>query len=151
MKTVRRLGVLLVALASAAAFGQESEFKAKMQEDLDGYKSQLESSCGIKPSIAWTGGKFGHNPRESEKPEWNALTTMATSALDAVAQACNNAVVKEKLAKVKKIEVKKGKGTLGYALKGDTLTLTVDVSFTDNNPAGQDSDLVEKLKKELDT
>jgi hypothetical protein len=60
-------------------------------------------------------------------------------------------VVKEKLAKVKKIEVKKGKGTLGYALKSDTLTLTVDASFTDNNPAGQDSDLVEKLKKELDT
>lgn len=151
MKSVRRLSVLLFAAASVTAFAQESEFKAKMQEDLDGYKSQIESNCGIKPSITWTGGKFGHNPRESEKPEWNALTTLATSALDAVSLACGNAVVKEKLAKVTKIEVKKGKGTLGYALKGTTLTLTVDASFTANNPAGQDSDLVEKLKKELDT
>ena len=52
---------------------------------------------------------------------------------------------------MKKIEVKKGKGTPGYTLKGDTLTFTVDASFTANNPAGQGSDLVEKLKKELDT
>ena len=150
MRSMKKVLAATCALLATAALAQESEFKAKLQEDLDGYKSSLESSCGIKPAVEWAGGKLGYNPRESEKPEWNAISTLCTSALEGLATACNNGAVKEALVKVTKVECSKGKGTAGYTLKGSTLTLKVDPSFTTNNAAGQRDDLVTKLKKDLD-
>src|SRR5262245_49822149 len=99
MQTVSKALIALVALWGTSTLAQESEFKAKLKEDIDGYQSQIESSCSIKPKLEWGGGKLGHNPRESEKPEYNAISTLCTSALSAVSDACTNAVVKEKLAK----------------------------------------------------
>ncbi|MFN0061882.1 MAG: hypothetical protein ACKVPX_05120 [Myxococcaceae bacterium] len=150
MNNVSTAFALLVVFGTTQALAQESEFKGKLKEDLDGYQAQIESSCGIKPKLEWTGGKLGHNPREYEKPEWNAISTLCTSGLSAVADACNNAAVKEKMAAVKSIQCAKGKGALSYKLKGDTLTLTIDQSFVKNNAAGQTSDLTAKLKSELD-
>jgi hypothetical protein len=150
MRSFAQVVVAVLAAWGVSALAQESEHKAKMQEDLDGYKKTIESKCGITPKIEWTGGKFGHNPRESEKPEWNALTTLCTCALDALANACDNEVVKEKVSKVTTIQCTKGKGTIDYKLKGTTIIFEVDPSFVKNNPAGQDYDLTDKLKKDLD-
>src|SRR5262249_26786013 len=140
MRVIMFVGLgLAITFASANAFAQESEFKAKIKEDLDGYKERIESSCGVKlKAIEWSGGKLGHNPRESEKPEWNGISTLCTSAADALTQACvANEPVKKAMSKLTKVECVKGKGTIAYKLKGSTITFTIDPSFTANNPAGQ--------------
>jgi hypothetical protein len=139
-------------LFAVPAMAQESEFKGKLQEDLDGYAKSVLNGCGATVKVTWGGGKLGFNPRESEKPEWNSVSTLCTSALEAVESAClNNGAVKEKLAKLTTVTCSKGKGTIGFTLKGATLTLTIDPSFAKNNAAGQRDDLVKKLKKDLDT
>lgn len=150
---MRFLGITLgILVLSLSAFAEESEFKGKMQEDLDGYVSQITSACGAAVKAEWAGGKLGHNPRESEKPEWNALSTLCTTALDSMTQACSgNEAVKKALKGVKTVQCLKGKGPIAYKRKGNSILFTVDPSFTTNNPAGQGSDLVTKLKKDLDT
>ena len=124
----------------------------KLKEDLDDYAKHVENGCGSKVAVEWTGGKLGHNPRESEKPEWNSISTLCTSAVEAIENAClNNSEVKAKLGKLTRVTCSKGKGSLGYSLKGTELNLTIDPSFVKNNAAGQRDDLVTKLKKDLDT
>jgi hypothetical protein len=152
-----RLTKLTIAASLVAfttlAFAQQSEFQDKLQEDLDSYKKRIVNSCGTdeKLSVKWTGGKLANNPRESTKPEWNAVSTLCTSALDAVGDACmNNKVVKSKLTKLQVVACKPGKGTLGFTLAGTQLTLTIDPSYTKNNPATQRDDLVKKIKNKLD-
>jgi hypothetical protein len=135
------------------AFAQQSEFQDKLQEDLDSYKSRIVSNCGTDEKLAmkWTGGKLANNPRESTKPEWNAVSTLCTSGLEAIENACGgNKVVKSKLSKLQVVACKTGKGTMSYTLAGTTLTLTIDPSYTKNNPAGQRDDLVQKIKNKLD-
>jgi hypothetical protein len=153
MKRFVQIGVCAVILGGGGVvLAQESEFQAKLQEDLDGYKAQIVGNCGASDKLVlkWE-GKLGSNPRESEKPEYNAITTLCTSALDGLAQTCqSNGPVKKAAGKVTKVACTRGKGTIGYTLKGATITFTVDPAFTKNNPAGQESDLVEKLKKDLD-
>lgn len=135
------------------AFAQQSEFQEKLQEDMDSYKSRIVNNCGTDEKLAmkWTGGKLAGNPRESTKPEWNSVSTLCTSALEAIEYVCNNnKVVKSKLSKLQVVACKPGKGTLGYTLAGTQLTLTLDPSYTKNNPAGQRDDLVAKIKSKLD-
>jgi hypothetical protein len=140
----------LVLLLTLPVLAQESEFQQKIQEDMDGYKDRIQSACGATVTMKWM-GKLGFNPRESEKPEWNGVSTLVTSGLEAVANACrDNGPVKKAVGKVKKIEAKKGKGTIGYKLKGSTLTLTVDPAYKKNNPAGQRDDLSQKMVKDID-
>lgn len=130
----------LAALFSMPALAQESEFKQKLQEDLAEYESDILSSCGAKVSVAWAGGALGSNPRES------GVSTACTSATSALVEACtNNAAVKKKLGKLKKVVCKKGKGTLAYALAGSTITFMIDTAFTANNVSGQTADLVKKM------
>jgi len=152
-KRLIQLGVLGTMLAAGGiVLAQESEFQNKIQEDLDGYKAQIVSNCGAtdKLQIRWE-GKLGSNPREGEKPEYNAISTLCTSALDAVSSTCqSNAVVKKAFGAVNKITCNRGKGTISYSLKGGSLTFSVDGSFTKNNAAGQEADLVAKMKKDLD-
>jgi hypothetical protein len=152
-KRLIQLGLVSVVLATGGiVLAQESEFQAKIQEDLDGYKKQIVENCTAtdKLTLKWE-GKLGSNPRESEKPEYNAVTTLCTSALDALSQTCqSNGVVKKAASKLNKVVCTKGKGTIGYSLKGSVITFSVDPSFTKNNAAGQESDLVEKMKKDLD-
>ena len=150
VRFIVKSAVAAMILSATPAMSQESEFVGKIQEDLDGYKDQVKSNCGIAPRMAWTGGKLGSNPRESAKPEWNAVSTLCTSAIDGMNQACSNAVVKKGLKKVTSIECEKGKGTIAYALKGSTLTFKIDPAFTANNASGQTADLVEKMKKNMD-
>src|SRR5258708_39639419 len=107
---------------AASALAQESECKSKMKEDLDGYAKGMQTYCNATATVEWTGGKLGHNPREGEKEGWNALAFLCTSAIDSVGDACRtNEPVKKAMSAVKKVECKKGKGTLAYSLKGSTL------------------------------
>ena len=154
--TLRRFKTIIIASLFAfttLAFAQQSEFREKLQEDLDSYKAQIISNCGTsdKLEIKWTGGKLAGNPRESTKPEWNAVSTLCTSGLEAISNVCQgNKVVKSKLSKLTTIGCKEGKGTIDYKLAGATLTLTVDPSYVKNNPAGQRDDLDKKLRDKLD-
>ena len=145
------VGIAVVLGLGGVVFAQQSEFQEKIQEDLDGYKSQIIDNCGSKSLTLKWNGKLGGNPRESEKPEWNAVSTLCTSALEGTVNACqSNKPVKAAVGKVTTIVCTAGKGTIGYKLAGSTLTFTVDPSFTKNNAAGQRDDLVVKMKKEID-
>lgn len=149
---VLALVILLSSLVAAAtAFAEESEFKGKLQEDMDGYIAQIKSSCDITVTTAWTGGKLGFNPRETKDGNYSGVSTLCTSGMDALAQACNNGPVKKAMKGIKKVACTDGKGTITFSKKGDTATIKVDPKFDKNNAAGQTADLVEKLKKELDT
>jgi hypothetical protein len=142
----------IVLAAGAVALAQQSEFQAKIQEDLDGYKARLIENCTTAKSLGlrWV-GKLAVNPRESEKPDWNAVSTLCTSALDGLDDGCrSNGPVKAAASKIKSITCTMGKGTINYKLSGGEMTFTVDPSFTKNNAAGQEADLVAKLKKDLD-
>ena len=146
------VGVAVVLGLGGIVYAQQSEFQEKIQEDLDGYKSQIIDNCGSPKGLTlkWT-GKLAVNPRESEKPEYNAVSTLCTSALEATVNACqSNKPVKAAVGKVNTIVCTAGKGTIGYKLAGATLTFTVDPSFDKNNPAGQRDDLVTKMKKDID-
>ena len=146
------VGLAVVLGLGGIVYAQQSEFQEKIKEDLDGYKSQLIDNCGSPKSLTlkWN-GKLAVNPRESEKPDWNAVSTLCTSALEGAVSACqSNKPVKAAIGKVSSIVCTMGKGTVGYKLAGSTMTITVDPSFTKNNPAGQRDDLVTKLKKDID-
>ena len=146
------VGVAVVLGLGGIVYAQQSEFQEKIQEDLDGYKTQIIDNCGSPKSLVlkWN-GKLAVNPRESEKPDWNAVSTLCTSALEGTSNACqSNKPVKAAVGKVSTIVCTAGKGTIGYKLAGNTLTFTVDPSFTKNNAAGQRDDLVTKMKKEID-
>ena len=152
MQLVKFTLFTLTFLMSGLALAEESEFKGKIQEDLDGYIDQIETSCGIKVKAEWSGGKLGFNPRESEKPEWNAISTLCTQSLSSFAYACSdNAAVKSAVKGVKKVACTKGKGTLTYKKSGDTMSFSVDQTFLKNNVSGQGTDLATKLKKDLDS
>ena len=153
MRTINKvaLGSVLL-LVGTLAFAAESEFQDKMTEDLEGYKAQIVSNCGTsdKLSIKWN-GKLGSNPRETKDGDYSSTGTLCTSALDGVSQACqSNRVVKKAIGKVTSIICHRGTGTMSYKLSGSTLTFSVDPKFDKNNPAGQESDLVEKMKDDLD-
>jgi hypothetical protein len=146
------VGIAVVLGLGGVVYAQQSEFQEKLQEDLDGYKTQIIDNCGSPKTLTlkWN-GKLAVNPRESEKPEWNAVSTLCTSALEGTVNACqSNKPVKAAIGKVSKIVCTMGKGTIGYKLAGGTLTFTVDPSYTKNNAAGQRDDLVVKMKKEID-
>jgi len=146
------VGVAVVLGLGGIVYAQQSEFQEKIQEDLDGYKNQIIDNCGSPKSLTlkWN-GKLAVNPRESEKPEYNAVSTLCTSALEGTVNACqSNKPVKAAVGKATSIVCTAGKGTIGYKLAGTTLTFTVDPSFTKNNAAGQRDDLVVKMKKEID-
>jgi len=145
--------IATVVVVTAVAWAQQSEFQGKLQEDLDSYKDRIIENCGTsdKLAIKWTGGKLAGNPRESTKPEWNAVSTLCTSGLEAISNACQgNKVVKQKLSKLQTISCKGGKGAMAFKLAGPTLTLTIDPSYTKNNAAGQRDDLDQKLRSQLD-
>ena len=95
-------------------------------------------------------GKLGSNPREIKEGDYAAVSTLCTSGLDAIHDACqSNAVVKKAMAKVSTFVCTKGKGTLDYTFKGGTFTFKLDPAHK-NNAAGQESTFEEKLKKDLD-
>jgi hypothetical protein len=145
------LGALFL-LFGSVAFAQESEFQDKIQEDLDGYKSQTVSNCGTsdKLTLKWT-GKLGFNPREIKEGDYSSPSTLCTSGLEGLNSACqSNRVVKKAIGKVTGIVCQRGTGTLGYTLKGSTLTFIVDPKFDKNNAAGQRDAFITKLKDDLD-
>jgi hypothetical protein len=146
------VGIAVVLGLGGVVYAQQSEFQEKIQEDLDGYKAQLIDNCGSPKSLTlkWN-GKLAVNPRESEKPDYNGVSTLCTSALEATVNACQgNKPVKAAVGKVTTIVCTAGKGTIGYKLAGATLTFTVDPSYTKNNAAGQRDDLNTKMKKDID-
>jgi hypothetical protein len=153
MRSMMKMGaVAIVLFAGSVAIAQESEFQDKIQEDLDGYKAQIVDACAApaKLTLKWN-GKLGGNPRETEAGAYSAVSTLCTSALEGLHSVCqDNKVVKKSIGKVSGIVCQKGTGTIGYSLKGATLTFAVDVKFDKNNAAGQRDDLVSKLKKDLD-
>jgi hypothetical protein len=148
-----KLGIIVgVVTLGGVVFAQESEFQGKMQEDMDGYKERIVEACGTTDKLVMRyDGKLGSNPRETDKGNYTAVSTLCTSGLDAIHDGCqNNKVVKKALAKVTTFVCTKGKGTLDYTFKGGTFTFKVDPAYSKNNAAGQESDFEEKLKKDLD-
>lgn len=133
------------------AFAQESEFQGKIQEDMDGYKKQFADNCGANVTMKYS-GKLGSNPRETKDGNYSAVSSLCTAGLDAVAaDFCqNNKVIKAAMSKVTSVTCTTGKGTLGYRLKGGALTFMVDPVFKGNNVSSQESDLVQKMKNDLD-
>ena len=140
-----------ILLTGGVVFAQQSEFQGKIQEDMDGYKAQITSNCGSKGlNMKWV-GKLAVNPRESEKPDYNSVSTLCTSGLDSMSQTCQgNKVVKDAFGKINSVVCTYGKGTLDFKIAGGTITFTVDPSYTKNNASGQSYDLVAKIKKTLD-
>ena len=144
--------LFLLLTGSIAVAGGESENQDKMQEDLDSYKARIVENCGTtdKLSIKWN-GKLGSNPREVQKGDYSSVGTLCQSALDATSNVCqSNRVVKKAFGKLTSITCQKGTGPIGYKFKGARLSFTVDTKYDKNNAAGQQSDLEEKLKVDLD-
>lgn len=151
MKLVKFGIVAGIVTASGVALAQESEFAGKIQADMDGYKDQIVRDCGTTPKLVLRfDGKLGTNPREIKEGDYSGVSTLCTSALEGLHDACTNKVVKQAVSKVATLVCTRGKGTLDYKLKGGTLTFTLDTAFDKNNAAGQRDDLVSKLKKDLD-
>ena len=151
MKKQLAFGLLLA--GATLAFAQQSEFQQKLQDDLDGMKRHIVSGCKMSDKLEakWTGGKLAGNPRETLEGDYTSVSTLCKSALDAYQGACvNNKVVNAKTKHVKTIACTRGKGTLSFTLKGDTLTFLIDTKFDKNNPAGQRDDLDKKLRAKLD-
>lgn len=152
MKLVKFGIVAGIITLSGVALAQESEFQGKIQEDMDGYKDRLVRDCGTTDKLVLRfDGKLGSNPRETKDGDYSSVSTLCTSALDGLHDACrNNKVVKQAMSKVATLVCTRGKGTLDYKLKGGAMTFTLDTAFNKNNAAGQEAQLVEKLKKDLD-
>lgn len=142
---------VLVFVASFFAIAEESEFRGKIQEDMDDYKKSIQSNCGVNVEMIWKGGKLGANPRES------GVTSLCTSGLSAIQQACGESkVVQAELTKkkIKKINCDKGKGNISYKIDGDSITVFIDIQqkiTQENNPAGQTDLLKKKIIADLDT
>jgi hypothetical protein len=150
---IAHLGVIGLALTiSSIAFAQESEFQGKIQEDLDGYKAQLVSTCGTAPGLTLKyNGKLGSNPRETQKGNYSAVSSLCTGAVDALGDACrDNAVVKKNASKITSVICQPGHGTIGYSLSGSTITFSVDPAFTGDNVSGQAGSFATKIKKDMD-
>jgi len=148
-----KLGIIAgVVMLGGVVFAQESEFQGKIQEDMDGYKKQIVEACSATDKLVMRyDGKLGSNPRETKEGDYSAVSTLCTSGLDAIHDGCtNNKVVKKALGKVTTFVCTKGKGTLDYTFKGGTFTFKVDPAYSKNNAAGQESDFLDKLKKDLD-
>lgn len=154
MRTLSKIatGSLLLVTSSLAFAGGESEYQDKMQEDLDTHKPRIIEKCGTtaKLAVKWN-GKLGSNPREVQNGDYSSVGTLCQSALDATDYVCaTNRVVKKAFSKLTSITCQRGTGTIGYSFKGGTLTFTVDGKYDKNNASGQQADLVEKLKTDLD-
>lgn len=147
MKLGLALGVLLCASAAQA---QESEWKQKLQEDMNVYVKDFASFCGATVKTDWVGGKLGHNPREPQKKGQNAVSVLCTCGLEAAFQACENSEVKKQLATLKEVQCTHGHGPLAYAHKGETLTITIDPAFVDKSPSAQRDDLKRHIIKDKD-
>jgi hypothetical protein len=148
MKLATITGLLMV---GTVVFAQQSEWLDKIQEDMDGHKPHVVDACGTsdKLTMKWD-GKLACNPRESCATESASVSTLCTSGLDALNVCQNNRVVKKAIGKVTSITCVRGKGPLAYKLTGGSLTFYVDPTYDKNNVAGQESDLVGKLKADLD-
>jgi hypothetical protein len=152
MRTLTKIatvGSLLV--FGGIVFAQQSEWQDKIQEDLNGYKDRIVESCGASDKLTLKfEGKLACNPRENCGKEYGSVSTLCTSGTDAVNDVClNNKALKKAMSKVTSISCTLGKGTLSYKLAGGKLTFMVDTKV-ENNAAGQEADLVAKLKKDLD-
>jgi hypothetical protein len=147
-----KLGIIAgVVMLGGVVFAQESEFQGKIQEDMDGYKAQIVEACGTTDKLVMRyDGKLGSNPREVKDGDYGGVSTLCTSGLDAIHDACqNNKVLKKALSKVTTFVCTKGKGTLDYTFKGGTFTFKLDTTHK-NSASGQESDFETKLKKDLD-
>jgi hypothetical protein len=148
-----KLGIIAgVVMLGGVVFAQESEFQGKIQEDMDGYKAQIVEGCGTTDKLVMRyDGKLGSNPRETKDGDYTAVSTLCTSGLDAIHDACiNNKVMKKALGKITTFVCTKGKGTLDYTFKGGTFTFKLDSSYAKNNASGQEADFEAKLKKDID-
>jgi hypothetical protein len=143
----------LAALAGGVALAQQSEFQAKIAEDMKSYQPRIVKSCGTTDKLALRfDGKLAGNPREKGPGDYTSISTLcASSGLGAVDDACrNNKVVASALSKVTDITCVRGTGTLTYKLTGSHLALVYDPTYNKNNGAGQRDDLIKALKRDLD-
>jgi hypothetical protein len=144
---------MILSVGAAAIAAGESEYQAKLQEDLDYYKPQMVNNCGVADGIAIKFvGKLGSNPRESQGDNWG-VSQLCSQAIEAVVYSCQTSEpVKKAMTKLKSMVCTRGSGELGYSLKGSEITLTIDVTHRDKKNTGLSpkDHLVDKLKSDLD-
>jgi hypothetical protein len=134
------------------AVAAESEYQDKMQEDLDAYKKRIVENCGTTDRLAlrWV-GKLGANPRTIASGDYAAVGSLCTAAVDGLNNAClANRVVKQTMRGLTSIVCQAGRGPMSYGYRGGTMTFSVDPKYDKNNVAGQESDMTERLKNDLD-
>ncbi len=145
MKRIAQLimGTSVLAV-SVVAFAQASEFRKRIQSDLDSWKPEFTSSCGNSDSLTFKfDGKLDSNPSD--------VSTLCSAAFEGTVYACReNEVVKRKIGQVTAISCTKSAGTIGYRLAGSRLTITVDPAYSKDKPDIQRDALVAKLRKDLD-
>lgn len=131
---------------SVVAFGQASELRKRIQEDLDSWKPEFVSSCGNTDKLT-----FKFDGKLASEDEIRSVSTLCSAAFEGAVYTCReNEAVKKVIGEVTAISCSKGAGTIGYKLVRGNLTLTVDPTYVKNSPSGQRDDLVAKLRKDLD-
>jgi len=153
MKRMTRLIIgTSVLAASAVAFAQASEFRKRIQDDLDSWKPEFISSCGNRDSLTFKfDGKLDSNPSDTKEGDASSVSTLCSAAFEGTVYACReNEVVKKEIGKVTAISCTRSAGTIGYKLAGGKLTITVDPAYSKDKPSGQRDALVARLRKELD-
>jgi len=149
---VRTVFVGVIAIGGGIALAQESEFQAKIQEDLNSLQPRIVNKWGATDKLdVRFEGKLGGNPRQTAAGDHSSVSTLCKVGLEAIEDACgSNKVVHDALSKLTTITCTRGKGSLSYAVAGSQLTLSIDTSFGKTNPAGQRDDLKARIKKDLD-
>ncbi len=153
MKRIAQLIIGTSVLAvSVVAFAQASEFRKRIQEDLDSWKPEFVSSCGNSDRLTFTfEGKLDASPSDTKAGDASSVSTLCKAAFEGTVYACReNEVVKKEIGKVTAISCTKSAGTIGYRLAGGKLTITVDPAYSKDNPDSQRDALVAKLRKDLD-
>lgn len=153
MKRLAQLVIGTSVLAmSVVAFAQASEFRKRIQEDLDSWKPEFISSCGNRDDLTFKfDGKLDSNPSDTKDGDASSISTLCKSAFEGTVYACReNEMVKKEIGKVTSISCTRSAGTIGYKLAGGKLTITVDPAYSKSNPSDQRDALVAKLRKDLD-
>jgi len=151
----RTLGIVLVgtiALAGGIALAQQSEFQAKMAEDMKTHQPRIVKNCGTTDKLALHfEGKLAGNPRETLSGEFSGVSALCVhGGLGAIEDTClNNKVVASALSKLTDITCVRGTGTLSYKLDGSHMAIVFDPVHK-NAVASQRDLLIKALKQNLD-
>jgi hypothetical protein len=151
-KRILGIAFIGVAVVGGIALAQQSEFQAKIAEDIKSHQPRIVKNCGTtdKLDIRFE-GKLAGNPRETLSGDFSGVSALCVhGGLAAIEDAClNNKVVASALSKLTDIKCVRGTGALSYKLNGSHLSIVFDPVHK-NAVASQRDDLVKTLKQDLD-